>query len=323
MFIEVILILIGFVLLIKGADFLVEGACNIAKKFRIPEMVIALTIVSIGTSLPELVVSIGSAVNGHSDISVGNVIGSNMANLFLILGSCAIVKPLIYKKQTKYVENFINLGATLLLFVVANGLVNHNVITRSEGFILFLCTVAFICYNLYMAKNAKKISKHSIEKASFIELKKINIWKSILMIIMGIILLKFGGDFVVNNAVLLAQRFGLSQKLIGLTIIAVSTSLPELLTSLTAAFKGETDMAIGNILGSQIFNVFLIIGTSAIISPINYSPSYNNDIIILLFGTFFMCLNPFFGKKDTMTRYNGIMFVSVYVIYILVTIFTA
>ena len=164
MFIEVILILIGFVLLIKGADFLVEGACNIAKKFRIPEMVIALTIVSIGTSLPELVVSIGSAVNGHSDISIGNVIGSNMANLFLILGSCAIVKPLIYKKQTKYVENFINLGATLLLFVVANGLVNHNVITRSEGFILFLCTVAFICYNLYMAKNAKKISKHSIEK---------------------------------------------------------------------------------------------------------------------------------------------------------------
>lgn len=323
MFIEVILILIGFVLLIKGADFLVEGACNIAKKFRIPEMVIALTIVSIGTSLPELVVSIGSAVNGHSDISVGNVIGSNMANLFLILGSCAIVKPLIYKKQTKYVENFINLGATLSLFVVANGLVNHNVITRSEGFILFLCTVAFICYNLYMAKNAKKISKHSIEKASFIELKKINIWKSILMIIMGIILLKFGGDFVVNNAVLLAQRFGLSQKLIGLTIIAVSTSLPELLTSLTAAFKGETDMAIGNILGSQIFNIFLIIGTSAIISPINYSPSYNNDIIILLFGTFFMCLNPFFGKKDTMTRYNGIMFVSVYVIYILVTIFTA
>lgn len=323
MFIEVILILIGFVLLIKGADFLVEGACNIAKKFRIPEMVIALTIVSIGTSLPELVVSIGSAVNGHSDISIGNVIGSNMANLFLILGSCAIVKPLIYKKQTKYVENFINLGATLLLFVVANGLVNHNVITRSEGFILFLCTVAFICYNLYMAKNAKKISKHSIEKASFIELKKINIWKSILMIIMGIILLKFGGDFVVNNAVLLAQRFGLSQKLIGLTIIAVSTSLPELLTSLTAAFKGETDMAIGNILGSQIFNIFLIIGTSAIISPINYSPSYNNDIIILLFGTFFMCLNPFFGKKDTMTRYNGIMFVSVYVIYILVTIVTA
>ena len=174
-----------------------------------------------------------------------------------------------------------------------------------------------------MAKNAKKISKHSIEKASFIELKKINIWKSILMIIMGIILLKFGGDFVVNNAVLLAQRFGLSQKLIGLTIIAVSTSLPELLTSLTAAFKGETDMAIGNILGSQIFNIFLIIGTSAIISPINYSPSYNNDIIILLFGTFFMCLNPFFGKKDTMTRYNGIMFVSVYVIYILVTIVTA
>ncbi len=323
MIIEVVLILVGFVLLIKGADFLVDGACNIAKKFRIPEMVIALTIVSIGTSLPELVVSLGSAINGHSDISIGNVVGSNIANLFLILGSCAIIKPLIYKKQTKYIENFINMGATTLLFVVANGLVNQNIITRSEGFILLLCAIAFICYNLYMAKNAKKISKKSIEKASFIELKKINIWKSIFMIILGIILLKLGGDFVVDNAVLLAKRLGLSQKLIGLTIIAISTSLPELLTSVTASFKGETDMAIGNILGSQMFNVFLIIGSSAAISPINYSLSYNKDIVLLMFGTLFMCLNPFFGKKDTMTRLNGITFVSVYVIYIIITIISA
>jgi cation:H+ antiporter len=323
MIVELILILIGFVLLIKGADFLVDGACNIAKKFRIPEMVIALTIVSIGTSLPELVVSLGSAMNGHSDISVGNVVGSNMANLFLILGTCAIIKPLTYKKQTKYIENFVNLAATLLLFVVANGLVKQNIITRSEGFILLLGTTAFICYNLYMAKNAKKISRKSVEKTSFIEMKKINILKSILMVAIGIALLKLGGDFVVNNAVLLAERLGLSQKLIGITIIAISTSLPELITCVNAAMKGETDMAIGNILGSQIFNICLIIGSSAAISPINYSLSYNKDIVILLFGTLFMCLNPFFGKKDTMTRLNGITFVSVYIIYIIATIIAA
>lgn len=323
MIIEIVLILVGFILLIKGADYLVEGACNIAKKFRIPDMVIALTIVSIGTSLPELVVSIGSAMNGHSDIAIANVVGSNIVNLFLILGACAIIKPLVYQKQTKYIENFVNMAATTLLFVIGNGLVGKNIISRSEGFILLLCAIAFICYNLYMAKNAKKISKKSIDKASFIELKKINIWKSILMVVIGIILLKLGGDFVVDNAVLLAQRLGLSQKLIGLTIIAISTSLPELLTSATAAFKGETDMAIGNILGSQIFNIFLIIGSSAAISPIQYSTSYNKDIVILMFGTLFMCLNPFFGKKDTMTRLNGITFVFVYIIYLAITIVTA
>lgn len=322
MFLEVILVLLGFFLLIKGADYLVDGASDIAKKFRIPEMVIALTIVSIGTSLPELVVSISSALNGYSDISVGNVVGSNMANLFLILGASAIVTPLVYKKQTKFIENQVNLFATLIFFFVANGIVSGNIITRSEGCLLLLGAIAFIAYNLYMAKHAKRISKDSTPKASRAEKKKINIGKSIFMVIGGIALLKFGGDFVVDNCVLIAKRFGLSEKLIGVTIIAISTSLPELITCINAALKGETDMAIGNILGSQIFNIFLIIGTSAVITPITYSVSYNKDIIILLFGTFFMCLNPFFGKKDTMTRMTGVFFVLTYLVYIINTILT-
>lgn len=322
MFLEVILVLLGFFLLIKGADYLVDGASDIAKKFKIPEMVIALTIVSIGTSLPELVVSMSSALNGYSDISVGNVVGSNMANLFLILGASAIVTPLVYKKQTKFIENQVNLFATLIFFFFANGIVSRNIITRSEGCLLLLCAAAFIAYNLYMAKHAKRISKDSTPKASRLEKKRINISKSIFMVIGGIALLKFGGDFVVDNCVLIAKRFGLSEKLIGVTIIAISTSLPELITCINAALKGETDMAIGNILGSQIFNIFLIIGTSAVITPITYSVSYNKDIIILLFGTFFMCLNPFFGKKDTMTRMTGVFFVLTYLVYIINTILT-
>ena len=322
MFFEVILVLLGFFLLIKGADYLVDGASDIAKKFKIPEMVIALTIVSIGTSLPELVVSMSSALNGYSDISVGNVVGSNIANLFLILGASAIVKPLVYKKQTKFIENQVNLFATLIFFFVANGIVSGNIITRSEGFLLLLGACAFIAYNLFMAKNAKKLSKDATPKASRLETRKINITKSIFMVIGGIALLKIGGDFVVDNCVLIAKRFGLSEKLIGVTIISISTSLPELITCINAALKGETDMAIGNILGSQIFNIFLIIGTSAAITPITYSVSYNKDIIILLFGTFFMCLNPFFGKKDTMTRATGIFFVMTYLVYIINTILT-
>lgn len=323
MILQILLVLLGFALLIKGADFLVDGASDIAKKFKIPEIVIALTIVSIGTSLPELVVSLSSAIEGHSDIAIGNVVGSNIANLFLILGVCSIITPLVYKKQTKFIENPINLAATIILFLVANGLVDNNMISRSEGFLLILGAAAFIAYNLYVASHAKEVAKDSIEHVSRKEMKRINVPKCIVMIMGGIVLLKFGGDFVIDGSVAIAKRFGLSEKLISLTVIAVSTSLPELITSITAALKGETDMAIGNVLGSQIFNIFLIIGTSAAISPISYSLSYNKELILLMFGTFFMCLNPFFGKKDTMTRNNGIMFVTVYVIYMIIVIIGA
>ena len=178
MIIEILLILLGFYLLIKGADFLVDGASDIAKKFKIPEIIIALTIVSIGTSLPELVVSLGSALDGHSDIAIGNVVGSNIANLFLILGVCSIITPLVYKKQTKLIENPINLSATFILFIVANGLIDNNMITRTEGMLLILCACMFIAYNLYMAKNANKIAKDSLEHVSRKELKSIKIGRA-------------------------------------------------------------------------------------------------------------------------------------------------
>lgn len=323
MLIEIILVIVGFILLIKGADFLVDGACDIAKKLKIPELVIALTIVAIGTSLPELVVSLQSSLEGHSDLAIGNIIGSNISNLFLILGICAIVRPLVYKKQTKFIENPFNLFIMLVFLIVANGLIDNNMISSVEGFILILGAFAFIAYNLYMAKNANKVAKETVPKAGIIEKKKINVFVCSLMIVGGIILLKMGGDLIIDNSVIIAKQFGLSEKLIGLTIIALSTSLPELITSVTATVKCETDMAIGNILGSQIFNICLIIGLSATICPINYSLNYNTDLILLLFGTFFMCLNPFFGKKDTMTRSTGIIFVSTYILYIIFTVISA
>ena len=314
---EVFLIIIGFFLLIKGADFLVDGASNIAKKFHIPEIVVGLTIVSIGTSMPELIVSSVSAIQGHSDIAIGNVVGSNIANLFLILGICAIIKPLEFKKQTRLIENPITLLVTVILLILCNnGATNETkFITTNEGFILLAICIVFIIYNIFMAKNGEKIDADEKSNMSLIEYKNISIVKSIVSVVIGIIALKFGGDLVVNNSVTIATMLGVSEKLISLTIIAFSTSLPELITSVIASKKGETDMAIGNILGSQIFNILLIIGVSAILNPIVYSVLYNKDIILLIIGTVMLELFPFTGKKNTMTRLNGLLFVLIYIIY--------
>lgn len=318
MIINILLIILGFFLLIKGADILVDGASNIAKKFHIPEIVIGLTIVAIGTSMPELMVSLNASIKGLSDISVGNVIGSNLANLLLILGVTSIIKPLVFKRETKLIESPFTLFITILLFLFANYSIfgDINVISRGEGIVLLLLCVLFIIYNLIMAKKGNEFDREKV-KINKKEEKKINILKSLIMIIIGIIGLKFGGDFVVENVRELAISFGISEKLVSLTIVAFSTSLPELITSITATRKGEEDMAIGNIIGSQILNILLIIGVSSLISPITYSISYNMDLYILIGASILFVLYPFIGKKNTMTRYNGILFVIIYVIYMI------
>ena len=318
MIINILLIIFGFFLLIKGADILVDGSSNIAKKFHIPEIVIGLTIVAIGTSMPELMVSLNASIKGLSDISVGNVIGSNLANLLLILGVTSIIKPLVFKRETKLIESPFTLFITILFFIFANYSIfgDINVISRGEGIVLLFLCVLFIIYNLIMAKKGNEFDREKV-KINKKEEKKINILKSLIMIIIGIIGLKFGGDFVVENVRELAISFGISEKLVSLTIVAFSTSLPELITSITATKKGEEDMAIGNIIGSQILNILLIIGISSVISPIAYSISYNMDLYILISASILFVLYPFIGKKDTMTRYNGILFVIIYVIYMI------
>lgn len=323
---NIIFIIIGFVLLIKGADFLVDGASEIAKRFHIPEIVIGLTIVAIGTSMPELVVSVTSALEGHSDLAIGNVVGSNIANMFFILGVCSIIRPLIFKKETRLFEIPFTIFSTIMLFFLCiNGSGEQiNTITREEGIILLAFCILFIIYNLIMAKKGEEFDQEeNILELRTEENKKVPLWESLFGIIVGIVGLKLGGDLVVENSVEIAKILGISEKLISLTIVAFSTSLPELITSIAATRKGETDMAIGNILGSQIFNILLIIGVSATLTPINYSKSYDSNIMLLIVGSIMLGLFPFIGKKNEMSRSNGIVFVLTYIIYLVSIVYFA
>lgn len=311
MVLEILWIALGFCLLIKGADFLVEGSSHVAKRFHIPEIIIGLTIVSIGTSMPELFVSITSALEGYSDMAVGNVIGSNLCNLLLILGLSAIIKEIEFKKETRLIEIPLTLVVTMILFVLCN--IGAD-ITRIEGAIMIALFVLFIGYTIYMGKKGEQFEK----KDTLVEVQteeKASIIKSIFFILLGIVGLKIGGDFTVNHAVTIAQTLGISEKVISLTIIAIGTSLPELVTSVTAAFKGDSDIAIGNILGSNIFNILLILGLSATITPITYSISYNNQILVLIISTILLALFPFIGAKNKMTKTNGFAYLIIYVIY--------
>lgn len=336
MLISIVLVIVGFLLLIKGADFLVEGSSAVAKRFKIPEMIIGLTIVAMGTSMPELVVSLTSALEGHSDIALGNVVGSNLANILLILGICALMKEINIPKATRRIENPLCLIVTVILFVLClNGGANKT-ISQKEGLFLLLLFVGYLIYLFITArKNSKKESVKSIsilnEKEETVENVKeeldrnadnlnsnkkfiINFFK----IIIGIVGLKFGADFVVDNAVNIAQIIGISEKIIGVTIIAVGTSLPELVSSVTAVAKGENDMAVGNIVGSNIFNILLILGISSSICPINYSLSYNFDMIYLIITGTLLAIFPYIGKGTrALDRAEGVIFVLMYLAYIL------
>lgn len=314
MIIWICLIILGFVLLIKGADFLVEGASNIAKKFHIPEIIIGLTIVSIGTSMPELFVSITSAIDGYPDMAMGNIIGSNIANLLLILGLSSVIRSIKFKRETRLIEIPMCLIISLLFVVICN--LGHDV-TRFDAGILIVLFVLFIGYTIFMAKKGEEFDKEEDDdnvddKA---KLSKSTV-KDVIFLLLGAVLLKIGGDLTVNNAVEIAKHFGLSEKLISVTILAVGTSLPELVTSVSAAIKGKSDIAIGNILGSNIFNMLLIIGVSAMIKPIVYNTSYNIDMIFLIGGTLILSLFPIIPPKNKMSRGNGLIYIILYIGYL-------
>ena len=315
MIIQIGLILLGFIMLIKGADILVEGSSAIAKKLRISEIIIGLTIVSIGTSMPELFVSTSSALQGLSDISIGNVIGSNICNLLLILGLSAMIHPVRFQKETKLIENPMSIILTLIFFAICN--INQDV-SRIEGIILIILFVGFLIYTIIMGK---KSQDEVILQLALEETKKISFTKNILLIILGIAVLKLGGDIVVENAKLVATELNISEKIIGLTIVAIGTSLPELVTSVTAAIKGDSDIAIGNIIGSNIFNMLLIVGLSAVIHPITYNITYNFQMMILFVGMILMLIFPFIKPKDELSRKNGLILVLLYIFYMAILFF--
>ena len=312
MALSVILIIIGFVLLIKGADFLVEGSSSIAKKFHIPEIIVGLTIVSIGTSMPELFVSSTSSINGSSDMAIGNIIGSNLCNLLLILGLSTIIRPVKFQRETRLIEIPMCLLITIIFLILCN---TGLEISRVEGIFLIALFVLFILYTVVMGIKGEKFDKDDIIIEIQTENKEISIIKSIIFIILGIIGLKIGGDLTVENATNIARMFNVSEKIIGLTILAIGTSLPELVTSVTAAFKGNSDIAIGNIIGSNIFNILLIIGVSTLISPLAYNVTYNIQMAILIIATIILSIFPVIPPKNEMSRLNGIIYLLMYIAY--------
>lgn len=259
--------------------------------------------------MPELMVSLTSAMTNHSDMAIGNVVGSNISNLFLILGICAIIKPLKFQEETVRLEIPIVIFLTALLYILGNNS-NEKIITKFEGLILVIFFILFIFYNIFMVK---KDASPNEDKSDF---SKKDILKAIIKIALGIIGLKYGSDFVVNNSSELALKFGVSEKIISLTIVSISTSLPELITSITATIKGEINLAIGNVIGSNIFNIVLIVGATALVKPIEYSVSYNKDLIIFLIGMIVLGILPII-RKNKMSKLAGVIYFSVYVVYMI------
>ena len=310
-----ILFVVGFVILIKGADLLVVGSASIAKKYHISDLVIGLTIVSMGTSMPELIVNIIASAKGSADIAIGNVIGSNISNILLILGVAALIYPLTIKSSTVYSEIPYSIIALLLVALTANvaffGEVSEHTISRIDGILLMLFFALFMGYILQLAKQGRT---DLIEEA---ETAYIPMLKSVAFVVVGVLGLFFGGQWVVNGAVALAGQFGLSEKLIGLTVVAVGTSLPELVTSAVAAMKKNTDIAIANVVGSNIFNLLWVLGISAMIRPIEYDPLINSDILILLGATCLIIFSLITGRaKDQIGRPTGIVFLVSYIAYV-------
>lgn len=242
MLFDILLIVIGFVFLVLGADVLVKGCSNIAKKFHIPEVIIGLTIVAIGTSMPEIIITIDSAVAGHADLIIGNAIGSNLCNILLILGLISLIRPVEIENETKRIHIPAAIISTILVMIIGNGLLGTGkfIITKIEGFILL--GLSIIYFSLPIVTAIKDIRKTQSKEKT--ESNKISTIRAIINIILGIILLKYGSDFVVDNSIKLAEEFNVSQRVIGLTIIAIGTALPELITSIVASIKKDTDMAV-------------------------------------------------------------------------------
>ena len=319
MLLAFLLLVVGMVLLIKGADFFVDGASKIAKALKIPTLIIGLTLVSLGTSLPELSVSLNAAIAGSSDLSLGNVVGSNMFNTFLILGVAALFVPLAFDEDMRKYDVPIMVGIYLLLLVFSF-LISPYRLDIVESLIL---VVLLISYMVFLVFRAKKNSTENQENEESIEVvTKKDIIISIIKVIVGITAIIVGGNLVVDNAVYIAEKLHMSETLIGLTIVAVGTSLPELVTSVVASIKKENDIALGNVIGSNIFNVLFIIGVSSTIKPLNISHAMGFginkalfDLIILVVSGILVLLIAKISKN--MKKWQGACFFMLYVAYVI------
>ncbi len=308
MIIQLLLLIAGLLLLIKGADWLVENASAFARKKKISDLAIGLTIVAFGTSAPELVVNVVAAYQGHEDIVFGNIIGSNNFNLFFILGVAGLITPLLVQQTTVWKEIPISLLAAVLLFFLVNNffLNQQGDLDRWDGMILIFFFLAFL---FYVYKQLKEVPSSS-EVVKQVSNKRIFVF-----IALGLAGLIVGGRLVVSSAMGIAANMGVSEKIIGITIVAAGTSLPELATSVIAAFKKNNDIAVGNIIGSNIFNIFFILGLSSLVKPIGYDAIFNNDLFLLFAGTILLFLFMFLGGKRRLERWEAGVLLLIYLSY--------
>ncbi len=308
-----VLFALGFALVVKGADWLVDGASAIAKRFNVPDLAIGLTIVAFGTSAPELAVNIFSSISGNTDIAIGNILGSNIFNILLILGISALIYPLSVGKGTVWKEIPMSLLAAVLVGVLANdAFFSKNGVSalgRVDGIVFLVFFAVFIYYTFGVAKRGR--NDHD-----GLDIKKIKTGHSALMIAAGLVMLFIGGKWVVNGAVEIAKYLGVTESLIGLTIVAAGTSLPELATSAVAAYKKNCDIAVGNIVGSNIFNIFFILGISSLIRPLPFGAGSGVDILMTIFSSLILFIWMFVGRKKVLERWQGAAMIIMFIAYI-------
>lgn len=301
---SIVLLVVGFVLLIKGADFFVEGSSSVAKMLKVPSIIIGLTIVAMGTSLPECAVSITASMTNNNALAVSNAVGSNIFNLMVVCGCCALFAPLYVDKSTLKKEFPFSMVCALLLLVF--GYMGME-LGRADGVILLVLFVAFL---VWMVKSALKARANAADE----EHDVLPVWRCLVYIAGGMVAIKFGGDFVVEGASAIAEMMGLSQNLIGLTIVACGTSLPELVTSVVAAKKNELDMALGNVIGSNIFNILFVLGIAATISPIAFIMENMIDIVLLIAMSAIVWI--FGWTKQKIDKKEGILMLVMYAVYL-------
>ncbi|MFK7952979.1 MAG: calcium/sodium antiporter [Ekhidna sp.] len=312
-----ILVIVGFVLLIKGADYLVNGASSLAKRFNVSDIAIGLTVVAMGTSAPELVVNIISGGvqdggSGANEVVFGNIIGSNIFNIFLILGIASVIYPLTVERNALWKEVPYSLLATFIFFILVNDALffgaDESGLSATDGIILL---VMFVLFLIYIFMNLKRNPEAEVE-----DIEIHGSLKTTIMLVLGVVGLVFGGQLIVDNAITIAKVYGVSDKLIGLTIIAAGTSLPELATSAVAAFHKKSDLAVGNIVGSNIFNLLLVLGTTSVIhAPLMFNPALNTDLYFIMFGTLMLFVFMFTMGKYKLDRAEGIIYILCFLAY--------
>ncbi len=311
-----LIFIVSVIVLVKGADWVTDGASSIAKRFNISDLIIGLTVVSIGTSAPELVVNLFASTNGSSELAIGNVFGSNIFNTLAILGICAMISPVFVKRATVQIEIPLGLLAALVLGVLANDMLidgtSSSVLSRSDGIILLFFFIIFMYYTFFSAQKDKKLSPEETD-----QIQKLPLGISILMLLGGFAGLIGGGKFMVDAAVEIAKSWGVSEGIIGLTVVAAGTSFPELVVCILAAKKGSADMAIGNVVGSNVFNIFFVLGISATVRPIPFNPNANNmDIVVTALGCLMVVAFVFMGEGRKISRTEGTALTLGYLFYI-------